>query len=215
MHLCVKWTLAGLEMLHLIIRTLKLPRWRFTCKRMPQPTEPNSQGIANHSFIYTHSSSVFRLTNPLCRARRALGGISSSFFALSYLKVRLSRAFSRPAELLRPPTCTKFLSLGSFHCSYPGCRRQLRGQRPPIHRAQRYAAAPAGDFLLPDIPQTMTLTRLTALRAAWIGGNCRTIQSIFILIKLNNVLFHCVSDERAWACSKYPVWNTWSFHPLF
>lgn len=65
-------TLAGLEMLHLIIRTLKLPRWRFTCKRMPQPTEPSSQGIANLSFIYTHSSSVFRLTNPLCRARRAL-----------------------------------------------------------------------------------------------------------------------------------------------
>lgn len=147
--------------------------------------------------------------NPLVSGAQSLG---RNFLLIFRFVLPESAAQSR---FLRPPTCTKFLSLGSFHCSYPGCRRQLRGQRPPIHRAQRYAAAPAGDFLLPDIPQTMTLTRLTALRAAWIGGNCRTIQSIFILIKLNNVLFHCFSDERAWACSKYPVWNTWSFHLLF
>lgn len=193
------WTLASLEMLHLIIRTPKLSRWRFTCRSPHSPTLRVSRTFPS-----------FPHTPPLCsvsqspRVGRAepWEEFPPHFSLRPTLKVRLGGAFSRPAELLRPPTCTKFLSLGSFHCSYPGCRRQLRGQRPPIRRGQRYAAAPAGDFLLPDIPQTMTLTRQTALRAAWIGGNCRTIRSIFILIKLNNILFQCFSEERAWACSK-------------
>lgn len=58
-------------MLNLIIRRLTVRRLRFTCKRTPQPTHPNSHGVANLSFIYTHSSSVLRVTNPLCCAHRA------------------------------------------------------------------------------------------------------------------------------------------------
>lgn len=50
-------------MLHLIIRTPKLRSFwvllHFSCPPPPQPSRWRKQ-----SFIYTHSSSVFRLTNP-------------------------------------------------------------------------------------------------------------------------------------------------------
>lgn len=177
-------------MLHLIIRTLKLRRLGFTCERMPQPQPPNSHGVANLSFICTHSSSGFRLTNPLFCAHR-------NFLLLCRLVLPETPApsrFLRPSELLRPPTCATFWSLGSFRCGYPGDRRQSRGQITPIPRGQRCAPAPAGDLTLPDVPQTMTLTRQTALRAARISGKCRTIHLIFILIKLNNVLIEFFSN---------------------
>lgn len=143
---------------------------------------------------FTHTPPLCSVSRTPCVVRTEPGRNPLLIFRFVLPEAPAQSRFLRPAELLRPPTCTPFLSSWSFRCSYPGYRRQFRGQITPIHRGQRCAPAPAGDLTHPDVPQTMTLTRQTALRAAWIRGKCRTSQLIFILIKLNNVLIQFFSN---------------------
>lgn len=166
-------------MLNLIIRTLKLARLRFTCKRMAQP--PTPAFTASRTFpSFTHTPPLCSVSRTPCVVRTEPGRNFLLIFRFVLPETPAQSRFLLPVELLRPSTCTTFLSLGSFHSSYPGHRRVFRGQIIPIHRGQRCAPAPAGHLTLPDVPQTMTLTQQTALRAAWIRGKCRTIQLIFI-----------------------------------
>lgn len=139
----VKWTLAALEMLHLIIRALKT-RWRrFTCKRMPQPTTHNSHGVANLSFIYTQSSAVSRLTNPLCCAHSACVEFAP-LFSLCPTWNSSSVALSPSSRLAAASDMYHLLIFGLVSLQLPGASPTVPGPNNTDSPWSAVCAAPCG-----------------------------------------------------------------------